>query len=105
MTVLSFYGPTHVIRPEILSAEAGALVVRQYFQYAMQNALMFAALVALSQANLTIQGWTLAGPDPGALHHYHRAIQRLRALFAQERGYSQDAVLFAIIALMGVDVS
>ncbi|KAK4937473.1 hypothetical protein LTR10_021925 [Elasticomyces elasticus] len=100
---LTFYGPAHVIRPEILSAEAGADILHQYFQYALQNALMFEALIALSQANLTVHQWT-NGPDQDALYHYNQALRRLRDLLDREQDYSQDSILFAIIALMGVDV-
>ncbi|KIV81687.1 hypothetical protein PV11_03857 [Exophiala sideris] len=99
---LTFYGPAHVIRPELLSAEAGAVILNQYFQYALQNALMFEALIALSQANLTVHQWT-NGPDQDALYHYNQALRRLRDLLDREQDYSQDSVLFAIVALMGVD--
>ena len=79
--------------------------MQQYFQYALQNALMFEALIALSQANLTIQKWGMEGPDRDALYHYSRSVNRLRELLSQQHGYAQDSVLFAIVALMGVDVS
>jgi hypothetical protein len=88
----------------VLSAEAGAIVLRQYFQYALQNSLMFEALIALAQANLTAHRWS-NGPDKDALFHYSRSLQRLREVLSQQHGYAQDAILFAIIALMGVDVS
>ena len=63
---------------------------------------MFEALIALSQANLTVHQWS-NGPDPDALYHYNRALRRLRDLLDREQDYTQDAVLFAIVALMGVD--
>ena len=66
---------------------------------------MFEALIALSQANLTIQNWRRDGPDREALYHYSRSVHRLRELLYQQHGYAQDSVLFAIVALMGVDVS
>ncbi|KAI1608489.1 hypothetical protein EDD36DRAFT_448313 [Exophiala viscosa] len=99
---LTFYGPAHIIRPELLSAEAGAVLLNQYFQYALQNALMFEALIALSQANLTVHQWN-NGSDPDALYHYNQTLRRLRDLLDREQDYTQDAVLFAIVALMGVD--
>ena len=103
MLVLQFHGPTHIIRPEILSAKAGAIVLQQYFRYALQNSLMFEALIALAQANLTIHRWA-DGPDKDALFHYSRSLQRLRELLSQQQGHEHDSILFAIIALMGVDV-
>ena len=102
--VLQFYGPAHIIRPEVLSAEEGAIVLQQYFRYALQNSLMFEALIALAQANLTVHQW-VDGPDKDALFHYSRSLQRLREVISEQDGYTQDSVLFAIIALMGVDVS
>ncbi|KIW69955.1 hypothetical protein PV04_02267 [Phialophora macrospora] len=99
---LHYYGPAHLIRPEVLSAEAGAIALRQYFQYALQNSLMFEALVALAQANLTAHRWS-DGPDKDALFHYSRSLQRLREVLSQQHGYAPDAILFTIIALMGVD--
>ena len=65
---------------------------------------MFEALIALSQANLTVHQWS-NGADPDALYHYNRSLRRLRDLLDREQDYTQDAVLFAIVALMGVDVS
>lgn len=58
-----FYGPAHIIRPEVLSAEAGAVILQQDFQYALQNSLMYEALIALAQANLTIQHRLTNGPE------------------------------------------
>jgi hypothetical protein len=102
--VLQFYGPTHIIRPEVLSAEEGIIALHQYVQYALQNSVMFDALVALAQANLSFQSYR-EGWDKDALFHYSRSVQRLREVLSQPDAYLQDATLFAIIALMGVDVS
>jgi len=66
---------------------------------------MFEAIIALSQANLTIQNWALNGPDKDAMYHYSRALHRLRNILLEPDGYVKDSVLFAIVALMGVDVS
>lgn len=104
MLVLQIYGPSHIIRPEILSPEEGAIVLQQYFRYALQDSLMFEAVIALAQANLTIHRW-VDGPDKDALLHYNRSLQRLRKTLSQKDGHTQDSILFAIIALMGVDVS
>ncbi|KIV96031.1 hypothetical protein PV10_03613 [Exophiala mesophila] len=100
---LRYYGPAHLICPENLSAEAGTLVIRQIFQYAMDDALLFEAMMAVSQAGMTARCWSVDGPDKDALLHYNRTVSRLRSLLDQNMAYSQDAVLFAIVALMGVD--
>lgn len=104
LPVLRYYGPAHLICPEILTAEAGTLVVRQIFQYALDDALLFEAMMAVSQAGMTACSWSVDGPDKDALLHYNRTVSRLRSLLGQNMAYSQDAVLFAIVALMGVDV-
>ena len=104
LPVLRYYGPAHLICPENLSAEAGTLAIRQIFQYALDDALLFEAMMAVSQAGMTARCWSVDGPDKDALLHYNRTVNRLRSLLDQNMAYSQDAVLFAIVALMGVDV-
>lgn len=103
--VVGFYGPAHVIRPEVLSLKTGTVVLQRYFQYALQESVMFEAIIALSQANLTIQTWGSNGPDKDAMYHYSHAVHRLRKVLLEQDGYVKDSVLFAIVALMGVDVS
>lgn len=79
-------------------------MLQRYFQYALQYPVMFEAIIALSQANLTIQTWVSNGPDKDAIYHYSRALHRLRKTLLEQDGYTKDSVLFAIVALMGVDV-
>ena len=110
--VLNFYAPTHIIRPELITAEQSTPIVKQYFQYAVSHELLFESIVALAQMNLTAKAWAgnshdtgSIAPDRAALFHYGRALARLRELLNDENALREDAVLFAIATLMGIDVS
>lgn len=115
MSVLDFYAPTHVIRPELVTADEGPQLVKQYFRYALSHPLLFETIVALSQINLTSNRWvdrnansssvTNSQPDKEALYHYGRALKKLTSIIGDETAVTEDAVLFAIAALMGIDVS
>lgn len=71
--------------------------------------------MALSQINLTSNQWvdsdvtnpTIASsqPDKEALFHYGQALKKLTNVLGNEAAVAEDAVLFAIATLMGVDVS
>ncbi|ETN43052.1 uncharacterized protein HMPREF1541_02210 [Cyphellophora europaea CBS 101466] len=102
---LQFYAPAHTVRPDLFSPEGGAQAVKDYFRYALQQPLMFETIVALSHANLFVSTWTDHCPDSQTLFHYGSALKRLRSQIASEDpGISaHDAVLFAIVALMGID--
>lgn len=103
--VIGFYGPAHVIRPELVPPGAGTAILQSFFQYTLQDSVLFEAIIALSLANLTVQTWGLSGPDKDSLYHYSRAVCRLRKLLLKPEGFIKDSVLFSIVALMGVDVS
>lgn len=115
VTVLNFYAPTHVIRPELIKAEDSTGLVKQYFQLALSHPLLFETIVALAQINLTSNQWAdqdenssfPAGtvPDKQAFSHYGKALARLRMVLSDETARMEDAVLFAIATMMGVDVS
>lgn len=66
---------------------------------------MFEAIVALSRANLTVSAWSDHRPDSQTLYHYGSAVARLRELIASQDTHAatEDSVLFAIVALMGID--
>ncbi|KAK5055203.1 hypothetical protein LTR84_012952 [Exophiala bonariae] len=100
---VGFYGPAHVIRPEIVPPGAGTGILQSFFQYALQDSVLFEAIIALSLANLTVQTWRLSGPDKDSIYHYSRAVGKLRKLLLKPEGFVEDSVLFAIVALMGVD--
>jgi Fungal specific transcription factor domain len=113
--VLNFFAPTHVIRPEVVSAHQSAFLVKQYFQYALSHEILFESIVSLSQINLTANrtpdrddiSSTFEGkqPDRDALFHYGEALGKLRKLLSDKDAPMEDAVLFAIATLMGIDVS
>jgi hypothetical protein len=110
---IHFFAPTHVIRPDLIRAENSEALIKDYFQYAVSNPLLFDSIVALSQINLSANrgvyssdgSGTLKTPDKDALVHYGQALKKLRELIANDEGLTEDAVLFAIATLMGVDVS
>lgn len=64
---------------------------------------MFEAIVTLAHANLSIHRWTKYGGDRLTLYHYGRAIAKLRRAISDDLEYREDAILFSIMALMGVD--
>ena len=64
---------------------------------------MFEAIIALAQANSSISQWTDQSGDRFTLYHYGQAIARLRQAISSTQESMEDAVLFAIMALMGVN--
>lgn len=94
------YAPAHLIRPELVTIENGTDLVHQHFQYAIQNPVMFESILALAYSNLAIIG---AGDQAGerSVYHYGQAVSQLRLVLSQH--FMEDAVLFAIMALMGVN--
>ena len=112
---LNHFAPTHVIRPELIKAEDSTGLVKEYFQLALSHPLLFETIVALSQINLTSNQWAdqdenssspaNSHPDKHAMSHYGKALARLRKVLNDETARMEDAVVFAIATLMGVDVS
>jgi hypothetical protein len=64
---------------------------------------MFQSVVALALADLTISSWTHRSPDADVLHHYGEAISKLRSALLNEDQLHEDALIFAIMALIAVD--
>ena len=64
---------------------------------------MFETLVALSQANLSVGLMPEHRPDPGSLYHYGQALQKLHQVLDDKSARLEDALLFSISALMGID--
>ena len=64
---------------------------------------MFEAIIALAQANSSISEWNDRRADRLTLYHYGQAIARLRQAISSAQESQEDAVLFAIMALMGVN--
>jgi hypothetical protein len=109
---IHFFAPTHVIRPDLVPAENSKALIKDYFQYAVSNPMLFDAIIALSQINLSANkevsssdgSGALKTPDKDALVHYGQALKNLREVITNGEGLKEDAVLFAIATLMGVDV-
>jgi hypothetical protein len=98
-----FYAPINVLRPDLYSPEEATEIVNGHFQYAIKDPLLFESLVSLSRANLTIKDWNDGRPDGSTLYHYCNAIKNLREAISSDKSTS-DRILFAIVALMNVDV-
>jgi hypothetical protein len=98
-----FYAPINVLRPDLYSPEEATKIVHGHFQHAIEDPLMFESLISLSRANLTIKDWNRGRPDESTLYHYCNAIKNLREAVSSEK-LTSDSILFAIIALMNVDV-
>ena len=104
-----------MIRPEIVTAEESTGLIKQYFHLALSHPLLFEAIVSLSQINLTSNRLAdqvsnsnnMSHPrsDKDALFHYGNALAKLRNILNDETARVDDAVLFSIATLMGVDVS
>lgn len=103
-TVLNAYGPTHLLKTVSLDASSSSLVF-EYFRYGMQHPVMFEALIAASHCHLMIHSWRQNQPDRTSMHHYGSALNRLRDILLQPDGFRDDAILFAILALLDVEVS
>lgn len=93
-----------MIRPEfVTTAEQGSLLVRQYFQYAFQQPMLFEAIVALARANAMINQWADRQADSLSLYHYGQAIVKVRQALADPQACAEDAILFAIMSLIGIN--
>jgi hypothetical protein len=95
----------------LVAEEQSSTLIQEYFKFALSNAVLFEAIVALSQIHLTSRQWAsrenaITGPkfDPDALYHYGKALVRLRALVSEKTNAADDVVLFSIATLMGFDV-
>lgn len=102
---LHFYAPIHLLRPELFTPEQGSQAIESHFRYALEDPLMFDSLVSMSRANLTIKNWQSNHVDEKTLQHYGNAVIRLRDVVSTPQSSFDDNVLFAIVALMNVDVS
>ena len=65
---------------------------------------MFETIVALSCANLAVSGGKGGQLDSQTLHHYGQALKLLRRLVEEGQNDTEDAVLFAILALISIEV-
>lgn len=95
------YAPAHLIRPELISIEAGDELLKAHFRYALQRPVLFESILALSYSNLAIMPRTKAESDAPFMYHYGQAINHIRRALAA--GYIGDAVLFAIISLLAIN--
>lgn len=102
---LHFYAPVHLLRPELFTPEQGTQAIESHFRYALEDPLMFDSLVSMSRANLTIKDWQSNLIDEETLQHYGNAVIQLQKAVSAQRSSYDDSVLFAIVALMNVDVS
>ena len=71
----------------------------------MQHPVMFEALVAVSLCHLMIHSWHLNQRDKRSMYHYGSALNRLRDVLIKPNGFCDDAILFAILGLLDVEVS
>jgi hypothetical protein len=101
--VITSYAPSHLLRPEIIDPQSGAAAIRNYFQYALNHEVMFQATVALALADATANTWTDDYASPDVLYHYGRSLSTLRRSLEDAQALQNDALLFAIMALIGID--
>jgi hypothetical protein len=101
--VITSYAPSHLLRPEIIDPQGGATAIRNYFQYALNHEVMFQATVALALADATANTWTDDYASPDVLYHYGRSLSTLRRSLEDAQALRDDALLFAIMALIGID--
>ncbi|KPI42793.1 uncharacterized protein AB675_2033 [Cyphellophora attinorum] len=101
--VIISYAPSHLLRPEVIDPQNGAAAIRNYFQYALDHEVMFQATVALALADATAHTWTDEYASPDVLYHYGRSLSTLRRSLEDAQALHDDALLFAIMALIGID--
>ncbi|EXJ57244.1 hypothetical protein A1O7_07591 [Cladophialophora yegresii CBS 114405] len=111
---LNAYGPTHLLRrtadgairryqrrPERTTETSP---VHQYFQYSLEHPVMFEALIALSLSNLRIHHWEQGQVDKETAYHYGNVLSSLQQTLREGDGYRETAVLWAILALLELEV-
>jgi hypothetical protein len=66
---------------------------------------MFEALIALSISHMRIHLWEDGQPDRNTVRHYGGALSRLKSMLEKALDQNDNAVFFAILALMELEVS
>lgn len=102
--VLHYYVPFHKIRPDIFTPDGGMRIVRSYFRYSLQHPLMFETIVTLSRARLALSSFPSGGLDHLTMYHYGQSLEKLRKLVDDGETDLEDATLFAMLALICVEV-
>lgn len=78
--------------------------MRSYFRYSLQHPLMFETIVTLSRARLALNNLPNGQMDHLTMYHYGQSLERLRNLVDEGESDLEDATLFAILALICVEV-
>ena len=102
-TDIASYAPGHFVRPEIQNLDNVSQLINDHFQYAVQHPTMFQALVTLAHADSSISSWTDPNGDPLTLHLHGQAISSLRVAIANPQQRMEDATIFSVMALLGVN--
>jgi hypothetical protein len=66
---------------------------------------MFESLIALSISHMRIHLWEDGQPDKSTVRHYGGAISRLKSMLEQALDKNDNAIFFAILALMELEVN
>jgi hypothetical protein len=99
---LNLYAPTSLIRPDI-AAENQDLVpgmIRSYFQYTLQHALLFEAIIVVSEAVKTVG---VGKPNRQVMYHHGQSLKQLRQTLLSGSDIAADYVLFTIIAMLAIN--
>ena len=112
---MNAYGPTHLLRRGAEDGVSGSKgntepvtelsPVHHYFKYSLEHPVMFEALVALSLSHLRVQYWQQGQADKETTYHYSNVLGRLQQTLQEGDGFRETAVLWAILALIELEVS
>ena len=99
---LKFYAPTSLIRPDIAALNQDLVpgVIRDYFQYTLEHALLFEAIIVVSEAVRTVGA---GRPSRQVMYHDSQALKQLRRVLLSGSDVAADYVLFTIIAMLAID--
>ncbi len=79
--------------------------MHHYFKYSLEHPVMFEALIALSLSHLRVNQWRQGHADKETTYHYGNILSRLQQTLQEGDGFRETAVLWAILALIELEVS
>lgn len=99
---LKIYAPTSLVRPDIAAENQDVVpaVIHDYFQYALQHALLFEAIIVVSEAVKTMG---VGKPTPAVMYHHGKVLKQLRQTLLSTTDFAADHVLFTITAMLAID--
>ena len=80
-------------------------MLRDYFKFAVQNAVLLEAIATISFTSMNAHSWQNNIPDQDTSYHYGSTVKRLRDELVDETKVRNDGILLAVLLLVRAEVS